>query len=231
MVAVVAAAQWATGPGLAQEGAAQVGRAVQDFASYVREGRTTELLDAIRRCYGTPPAKINAISYCFALDYIAMRLDDAVAKKSGGSGSSYLIPEKVLTRANRALQAIKVEQAQRGVLIAFWSNLSRAMLSKLSVAQSSQGDSRAAISKARLAILRFAREPNVARLSELEFRTTPNMHGEPTDVVCGKMAERLANGSYAAGRAFVFFVRDGSLNYANGRDDLDGEIVKNFCDK
>jgi hypothetical protein len=231
VVIAAVTAQWLVGAALAQKGAAQVGRAVQDFAAQMRGGRTAELSDAIRRCYQAPPTKTDAIPYCFALDYSAMRLDQALATKSSVPGSPYLIPEKVLKRANRAFQAIKVEQAQRGVLIAFWSTLSRSMLEKLPAAPSSQAARQPAIEQARTAILRLARDPKTARVSGVEFRTTPNMRGEPTDVVCGRMAERTQNRSYADPRPFVFFVLDGSLNYDNGRDDLDREIVKNFCVK
>jgi hypothetical protein len=144
----------------------------------------------------------------------------------------YLSIEKVLTRANRALYAIKIEQNERGTLIAFWANSSRAMLvyfaDSEAVAETASGP---IMERAKIAVLKLVKDPAQARLSGLLFRTTPNMRSEPTQVVCGRVSERTAGGAYTPNRPFVYFVKDQSVNYDNGKDDVDREIVKNFCGK
>jgi hypothetical protein len=202
---------------------------MEEFGARLRAGQISEIVLTIRNCYQAQPNTSDKIAYCFALDYSAMRLDLASAARSSTTTNAYLEPEKVLTRANRAFQAIKVEQHQRGVLIAFWSKLTRSMLEKLPAAAPADTVRRQVIEQARVAILRLAREPRAARVTNMQFRTTPNMRGEPTEVVCGRMAERMVDGSYSAPRPFVFFVRDSTANYDNGPDDFDREIVKNFC--
>jgi len=40
------------------------------------------------------------------------------------------------------------------------------------------------------------------------------------------MAERMQSGTYAAARPFVFFLSDETVNYDNGCDDFNREVVK-----
>ena len=120
------------GTACAEEGAAQVGRAISDLAIVLRQGTLESLPRLVRECYENRQANsgVDMIAYCFALDYGSTQIDQASARKFGAVPQAYLSIEKVLTRANRALSAVKVEQAERGPLIAFWANSSRALLSK-----------------------------------------------------------------------------------------------------
>jgi hypothetical protein len=218
----------------AQEGAAQIGRAFNDLTAFVRQGRSESLPRLVRECYQKRPVNgsVDTIAYCFALDYSASQIDLAIARKSGAEPQAYLSVEKVLTRANRALDAVKIEQAERGPLIAFWANSSRELMRKWAGSEpSAEARSGPIVERAKAAILRLVKEPRQARLVGLELRTTPNMRGEPTQVVCGRVSERTATGAYTPERPFVYFVGDQSVNYDNGREDLDKAIVKNFCVK
>jgi hypothetical protein len=216
----------------AQEGAAQVGRAINDLAKYLKQGGVQSLSQRVRDCYQALSAtsKADAVAYCFALDYGASRIDQILADRSRSMPQAYLSIEKVLTRANRALSAIKIEQAERGPLIAFWSNSSRAMLKNWAASDQSRTTAAAPVlERAKIAVLKLVKNPGQARVTGMQLRTTPNMRGEPTQVVCGFVSEGTASGNRSSERPFVFFTGDQSVNYDNGVEDLDREVVKNFC--
>ncbi len=212
-----------------EHGAAQIGRAIQDLTPALRQGSTAGLAQLVRDCYAKQPARSEAVAYCFTLDYSASRLDDAISRRSGANIDPYLSIEKVLTRANRALSAIKIEQPQRGPLIAFWANSTRAMLSWATSDRAVEKPPVGTTDQAKTAVLKLVKTPGQAQVSGLQFQVVPNMRGEPTHVICGYVTERTAVGALTPRKAFVYFIKDQSVNYDNGADDMDREIVKNFC--
>lgn len=217
---------------LAQDGGPQIGRAIKDITISVREGPGGSLPLMVRECYRKllPNMGVDKVAYCFGLDYSASQLSQTLAARSDTESVRFLSIEKVLTRVNRALSARKIEQAERGPLIAFWANSSRRMLIKVEQSEKSgQTQNGPTIERAKTAILKLISDPGRARLSDLKISITPNMRGEPTEVVCGRVSERLGTGAYAASQPFVYFVNDQSANYDNGSQDLDREIVENFC--
>jgi hypothetical protein len=221
----------ATNPAHAQEGGPQIGRAAQDFGASIREGTAKNLVSTVRECYRSmlPNDGPDKVAYCFGLDYSANQLRQAIGD---AESQRYFSIEKVLTRANRALHACKVEQLERGPLIAFWANSSRNMLRKLDVSERpavSQGGPK--IEVAKITILKMVKDPTGARLYDLKLAITPNVRGDPTEVVCGKISERTSSGALTPRRPFVYFVADQSANYDNGSEDIDREVVKNFCAK
>jgi hypothetical protein len=216
----------------AQEGGPQIGRAVNEISRSIRSGAIIQLPRIVRDCYQALGAAAGSdkVAYCFGLDYAACQLRQLTAADFDAEGQRYLSIEKVLTRVNRALDARKVEQAERGPLIAFWTNSTRSMLRKAgSLRQQSQSSTGSKIEAAKTAALKLVRDPTQARVTDLQWTITPNVRGEPTEVVCGKISERSGAGGNMRARPFVYFVSEQSANYDNGSDDIDREIVKNFC--
>lgn len=84
----------------------------------------------------------------------------------------------------------------------------------------------------RSAILAKLKNQKLMQFQNFERVTTPNMKGEPTEVVCGKVKiQNLSSGQLSA-RPFVYFIGDGTSYYDSGlpgADDLDEHIVKNYC--
>ena len=218
----------------AQEGGPQIGRAIQDIGASIREGTAKNLVSTVRDCYRSllPNEGPDKVAYCFGLDYSANQLRQAFVANGDAEGERYFSIEKVLTRANRALHARKIEQLERGPLIAFWANSSRSMLRKLDISgRSAVSQSGAKIEAAKIAVLKLLKDPVGARLSELKLTITPNVRGDPTEVVCGLISERTSSGKFTPRRPFVYFVSDQSANYNDGSEDIDREVVKNFCAK
>jgi hypothetical protein len=221
-----------TNHSVAQEGGPQIGRALQDFDAMMRAGSAERMPSTVRDCYLRLQVNmgVDKVAYCFALDYVASKLTQTFPEKYDAESKLFLSIEKALTRVNRALSARKIEQAERGPLIAYWANSSRAILAQLAAPkQSNPMPSSASIERAKIAVLKLVSDPSHARLSDLKVLTTPNVRGEPTEVVCGRISERSGTGIYTASRPFVYFVNDQTANYDNGAEDMDREIVKNFC--
>jgi hypothetical protein len=218
----------------AQEGGPQIGRAIQDMGASIRSGTAKNLASTVRECYRSmlPNDGADKVAYCFGLDYCANQLRSAFVTIGDAESQRYFSIEKVLTRANRALHLRKIEQVERGPLIAFWANSSRSMLRNLDVSKKpvvSQDGPK--IEGAKIAVLKLLKDPAGARLYDLKLTITPNPRGDPTEVVCGKISERTNSGSFTARRPFVYFVDDQSANYDNGSEDIDRQIVTNFCAK
>ena len=82
-------------------------------------------------------------------------------KKRGVPNNDFVRIEKVLTRANRALEAIKIEQKERGMIIADWVRVSEGEAMRLAK-QTEQNSSpsnetfdKEIFKKARLAVLQI----------------------------------------------------------------------------
>jgi hypothetical protein len=224
----------ATNLARAQGGGPQIGRAVQDIGASIREGTARNLISTVRECYRSmlPTDGPDNVAYCFGLDYSANQLRQAFVAIGDAESQRYFSIEKVLTRANRALHVRKIEQLERGPLIAFWANSTRSMLRRLDISEKppvSQGGPK--IESAKIAVLKLVKDPASARLYDLKLAITPNVRGDPTEVVCGKISERTSPGNFTPRRPFVYFVDDQSVNYDNGSEDIDREVVKNFCAK
>jgi hypothetical protein len=218
----------------AQEGGPQIGRAIQDIGKSIREGNAKNLVSTVRECYHSirPNEGLDKVAYCFGLDYSSNQLLDAFSANGDSEAQRYFSIEKVLTRANRVLHERGIEQSERGPLIAFWANSSRRMLRKPDLSQNPIASQNIAkIEVAKMAVLKLVKDPAGAHLYELKLTITPNARGDPTEVVCGLISERASSGNFTPRRPFVYFVGDQSANYDNGSEDIDREIVKNFCAK
>lgn len=85
-----------------------------------------------------------------------------------------------------------------------------------------------ALAGARQTVSGKLKDPNSAKFADVKRKTTPNVAGEPTDVVCGKVNAKNAYGGYTGAKGFVFFVADKSS--VSIEEPLVGiDVVKNFC--
>ncbi len=72
------------------------------------------------------------------------------------------------------------------------------------------------------------KDPDSAKFTDVARKTTPNVAGQPTDVVCGKVNAKNSYGGYTGAKAFIYFVGDKSS--VSSEDDLVGStVIKNFC--
>jgi hypothetical protein len=172
---------------------------------------------------------------CFALDYTANLIDETIAKRSNVPSSEFLRIEKVLTRANRALISLKIEQKERGTLIADWIVVSEGEAVRLArqrvrdVPADSDVLDEELVGKAQSAVLQILKGYSSAKFASLVRLTVPNQKGIATDVVCGKVDVKNRKGNFIGLRPFVYFVGYGTAYYDSGGSDVDREIVKNFC--
>src|SRR5882672_9431370 len=69
----------------AQEGGPQIGCAIDDLTAFLRKGHSESLPSLVRDCYKRRPANgsVDTIAYCFALDYSANQVDQAIAREIG----------------------------------------------------------------------------------------------------------------------------------------------------
>jgi hypothetical protein len=112
--------------GVALENVPDVSKGALQFHQLYDVGGVPKLVIQIKECWAEFELKKTrgAAARCFALDYTANLFDDIVTKQSGAPSSEFLRIEKVLTRVNRALAALKIEQKERGTLIADWTLVS-----------------------------------------------------------------------------------------------------------
>jgi hypothetical protein len=207
---------------MGQEGGPQIGRATAEITKSLREDTSGDLASKIRQCYSAlkPDTGLDKIAYCFGLDYSANQLRKIPTTNLDSESQRYLAIEKVLTRVNRALNLRKIEQAERGPLIAFWTKSSLAMLRNAGMSErASNANGETKIELAKIAVLKLVRDPSYARVSDMKLVTTPNQRGEPTEVVCGRLSELGVGGRYTPSRPFVYFVVDQNANYDSGADD------------
>jgi hypothetical protein len=224
--------------GEAAENVPEVSKGAREFHQIVQSGEFTNITPKIKECWETFGVKKTqgSAARCFAIDYTAYLFDDFVAKKSGTIGSEFLRIEKVLTRVNRALQDLKIEQKERGVLIADWTTVSESEAVRLANQRISNSTSNTDLDKelfgkARSAISAVLKNGS-ARFGPLVRVTVPNQNGVPTDVVCGKVDVMNQIGNYVGYRSFVYFIGDGTAYYdrrIENAEDMGGEVVKNFC--
>jgi hypothetical protein len=80
------------------------------------------------------------------------------------------------------------------------------------------------------------KDPDSAKFSNLSALTSPNVHGEPTAVICGSVNARNSYGGYAGATPFVYFV-DEDKAYITGHSsagagvmaELAGAMYRRFC--
>ena len=225
---------------VAFENVPDVSKGAQQFHEIYKSGGLPQLVIRIQECWATFETKKTqgAAARCFALDYTANLIDDVVAKRSGLPSSEFLRIEKVLTRVNRALIALKIEQKERGTLISDWTIVSENEATRLAKNSTPtpvakiDASGKEMFGRARLAILQKLNNPKSAKFMSLERVTVPNQNGVATDVICGKVDITNQRGNYVGFRFFVYFVGDGTSYYDNGIEDPGGigaEVVKNFC--
>lgn len=76
------------------------------------------------------------------------------------------------------------------------------------------------------------KDPQSARFGALHRRTTPNVRGEPTDVICGTVNAKNGYGGYTGKTGFVYLVDGESVSLADGSGPLGklgSKIYSRFC--
>lgn len=111
---------------VALENVPDVSKGAQEFRQLSEVGGIQSLITQIKKCWADFETRKTqgAAARCFALDYTSCLFDDFVSKKRGEPNNDFVRIEKVLTRANRALEAIKIEQKERGMIITDWVRVS-----------------------------------------------------------------------------------------------------------
>lgn len=90
--------------------------------------------------------------------------------------------------------------------------------------------------RAKAAVLLKLKDPNSAKFGILTAMTSPNAHGEPTDVICGTVNAKNSYGGYAGATPFVYFVQSGDVKIKNEMSSnsdvmamLADNIYRQFC--
>jgi hypothetical protein len=90
--------------------------------------------------------------------------------------------------------------------------------------------------KAENAVRANLKDPDSAKFSDLSALTSPNVRGEPTKVVCGRVNARNSYGGYAGAAPFVYFVDEDKAYIAGGNPagagmmaELAGAMYRRFC--
>jgi hypothetical protein len=176
---------------MAVENVPDVSKGAQQFHQLSEVGGVQNLVAQIRNCWAEFEIKKtqSAVARCFALDYTSYLFDDFIARNRGVSSTDFLRVEKVLTRVNRALEAIKIEQKERGRLIADWVSVSESEAVRLAK-QTGQNPSpnsdnldKELFRRAKLAVLQILKGQQSAKFADLERVIVPNQKGVATEEV------------------------------------------------
>jgi hypothetical protein len=84
-----------------------------------------------------------------------------------------------------------------------------------------------ALASARQTVSGKLKDPDSAKFTDVARKTTPNVRGEPTDVVCGKVNAKNGYGGYTGAKAFVYFV--GNKSSTTVEELVGPDVVNNFC--
>lgn len=84
-----------------------------------------------------------------------------------------------------------------------------------------------AIAAAKSAVAAKLKDPESARFTETVRKTTPNLRGEPTDVVCGKINAKNSYGGYTGAKPFAYLV---AAKLSVSAEDIAGpDVIRNMC--
>ena len=88
-----------------------------------------------------------------------------------------------------------------------------------------------ALAAAKQVVTGKLKDPESAKFVDMRRKTTPNMKGEPTDVVCGRVNAKNGFGGYTGNKPFVYFVGDKSSISSEEDITLAGvpSVIRNFC--
>lgn len=87
-----------------------------------------------------------------------------------------------------------------------------------------------AIKEAQGAVTGKLKDPESARFTDVNYRQNqPNMRGEPTDVVCGKVNAKNSFGGYVGARPFVYLVDQRLLTMSETAGDVATVVYGNLC--
>ena len=235
-VSFVLSASW-PGQGLAQENNASVTKGVVEFQTVFRTLGMPGAIARIAECWRDVEQSLSQdrIAFCFTVDFSASDFSEYLAKQQGGSQPDELLRiERVLARVNVALKRMKVEQSDRGKLIAGWIRLSRMALAagENPNGVSSRSEDQPIFEQAKRAILTKIQNPGAAKFANIQKLNVVDFKGVMTTVVCGTVDFKRRQDSNFGSRRFVYFVKDKTAYVDTGSADaldLGSEIIKNFC--
>jgi len=223
-------------PAASQENNASVTKGVFEFQKILKNSRIDGVIARIGNCW--KQFDINksqdAAAFCFTIDYVANDFAEFILKNEGSTQPETLFIERVISRVNVALKQLRIEQADRGKLIAGWIKTSQRVVTSGQDQEPviTQAENDLVFAKARQAIARKIANPTTARFGNLERHSVLDFKGVMIAVVCGTVDFKLSTGANSDARRFVYFLEDQSAYYDNGMpppESLDVEIVKNFC--
>lgn len=225
------------GPGLAQENNASVTRGVVEFRIVFKSQGMPGVIARLAECWkeALQDPSQDRVAFCFTIDYLANDFSEFNARQQGTSQPYDLLSiERVLARVNVALKRMKVEQADRGKLIAGWIKLSEMVLAANGGADavSSRDYDQLTLDKARQAVLAKIQNPGAAKFANVQKLSVIDYKGVMTTIVCGTVDYKRRQDSNSAPRRFVYFVKDKATYVDTGSPDaldISPEIIKNFC--
>lgn len=87
-----------------------------------------------------------------------------------------------------------------------------------------------AMAEARKEVATKLKDPESARFTDVVYRPNqPNMRGEPTDVVCGKVNAKNSFGGYVGARPFVYLIDRRFLTMSESAGDVATVVYDNLC--
>lgn len=87
-----------------------------------------------------------------------------------------------------------------------------------------------AMAEARKEAIAKLKDPESARFTDVVYRPNqPNLRGEPTDVVCGKINAKNSYGGYVGARPFVYLVDARLLTMSESAGDVGTVVYGNLC--
>ncbi|MCS3731218.1 hypothetical protein [Bradyrhizobium betae] len=230
-------ATYCTGIGFAQENNASVTRGVGEFNAAFKAQGMPGVIARLAECWKDvmPNPSQDRVALCFTIDYIASDFSEFNAKRRGGSEPDDLVKiERVLARVNTALKRMKVEQSDRGKLIAGWIKLSAMVVAanENPDARGTRDADQPTFDKARQAVLAKIQNPSAAKFTNVQKLNVIDYKGVMTTVVCGTVDYKRRQDTKSAPRRFVYFVKDREAYVDTGSGapvDIGPEIIKNFC--
>jgi len=225
------------GPGFAQENNASVTRGVAEFRAAFKAQGMPGVIARLAECWKDvlPNPSQDRVAFCFSIDYLANDFSEFNAKQQVGSEPNDLVKiERVLARINTALKRMKVEQSDRGKLIAGWIKLTEMVVAANGApdAVGPRDDDQPVFDKARQAVLAKIQNSGAAKFANVQKLNVIDYKGVMTTVVCGIVDYKRRQDSNPAPHRFVYFVKDESTYVDTGSSDpvdIGPEIIKNFC--
>jgi len=217
-----------------------VNRGVIEFFKIKNSGDFDGFVTEIKKCWANIEIRKTqeAIAFCFSLDYSTSTFDELAATRTNVPQSDFTKIEKTLTRVNKALKELKDDQDKRGQLISGWTIAANTMLPFYAKRNgntapiASKTENEILFSRVRDAIIGIVKSQNILQFQKFEHLMTPNLNGEPIEVVCGEIKIQSLSSGKVGVRPFAYFLADRTSYYDSGlpgADDLDAYVIKNFC--